>query len=931
VTEELKRFNLEEIRKAIGILFADVKFGAGECIEVRVPDKKKRITAAGWFDDKEALAKSVARLARDGFSDPDNPRRFVHENAYWTCNPASDALLARQKKNTIAIAPDTTSDNNITRRLWLPIDIDPLRPSGVSATNAEKKLAREVVETLGNKLIDELGFPSDCIVGGSSGNGYHILIRIELPNDNDARDLIKKCLAAMQGMVGTGKVEVDPKVYNAARIIKCYGTLACKGMNTADRPWRWSKLSVVPKKVVVCPTELLEKLAALAPEKNPKRALGEKRQGPWDEENTQAYLDWTNWEHGDMLPGGKPEEIAKWLGTCIVNPDHRDAAVILHTDGWNSYTCFHASCRVTWKQFTEHWEEENGERYDYPKRKLELSDSFEIEDACDGISEPIKPVDWSKVKVNVNSLLTPDLKEKLGAHLPKDETEPKSGATTVVDTEEDDAPAHSLPLNVVVNQKVRLQKWNLTDSGNAERFVARYGHAFRFASQRGWFYWDGKRWAPDSIGRVMRCATMVARKIEQELPYHLDGVVDAEKQTAIEGAVRAWAKKSESRTALGAMEYLARFAKTIDIKLSDFDRNPWAFNVANGTIDLTTGGCQPQVQADLITKLSPVEFDPKATCPLWLEFLADITAQNEELIGYLQRAVGYTLTGSTTEHCLFLLHGTGRNGKSTFIETIRYLLGDYGVAAHMSTFLVKKGDSIPNDLAALQSARMVAAVETEESKRLDEPKIKQITGGDTITARFMFKEFFEFKPQFKIWLATNALPVVRGTDEGIWRRMKRIPFNVYIPDGKKDEKLGEKLKSEASGILNWALEGLDDYRRNSLDEPQCVTDATEEYRGSMDWLERFIAEECEIVSDKDVSSRRLYERFCQWADRTGEYQCKEIKFAEAMVSHGYKKGRSRTAITGKQVNAYLGMKLKDHLANVGVDAADMDMDLNSRT
>jgi hypothetical protein len=281
-----KRFNLDEIRKAIKVLFANVRFGNGECVEVRVPDKKKHITVSGWFDDIEEMAGQVAVLAQHGFGEG---YRHVHENAYWTCNPVTDALLSRQPKNKLAIVADATSGNNITRRIWLPIDIDPLRASGVSATNAEKQLSAEVATKLINKL-EELGTPGDSMVGGTSGNGYHILIRIDLPNDKDSNDLIKKCLAAMQVMVGTGKVEVDPKVFDANRIIKCYGTLSCKGEDTADRPWRWSKLTIVPETVVVCPTDVLEQIAALAPDKNPKRALGEKREGPWTEENTQEYL-----------------------------------------------------------------------------------------------------------------------------------------------------------------------------------------------------------------------------------------------------------------------------------------------------------------------------------------------------------------------------------------------------------------------------------------------------------------------------------------------------------------------------------------------------------------------------------------------------------------------------------------------------------------
>ena len=875
----MKRFNLEEIRKAIGVLFKDVKFGDGECIEVRVPGKKKHITAAGWFDNIEELAGQVAVLAQGGFGEG---YRHIHENAYWTCNPCTDALLARQPKNTIAIAADTTSDNNITRRIWLPIDIDPIRASGVSATKEEKKLAGAVTSKLFTEL-QTIGVPVDSMAGGTSGNGYHILIRIDMPNDDDAKNLIKRCLAAMQGMVGTGKVEVDPKVFNAARIIKCYGTLSCKGEDTLDRPWMWSKLTEVPETVVVCPTEMLEKIAALAPDRNPRRDTGEKREGPWTEESTQTYLDWTGWECVDPVNYNNGR---KWNGVCIDDSNHKDAAVIL-TDGWWSYTCYHSSCKGVKKtdEFKKHWEEENGERYDYPNAKqIEESDTFEFEDACE------VPVVRPKVKVKV--VLKP-------------------GVATAADVVAEALVAPAAPA-------IQLQAWNLTDTGNAERFVARFGHVFRYCPQHGWYFWDDTRWKPNSVGRATRAATIVARKVVNELSLHLTGVTDPELAKAIEAGVKGWAKKSESQKGIGSTVGLGQWQKSIEAHISEFDRNLWAFNCANGTIDLSSGAFQPHAQSDMCTKVSPVSYDESATCPLWLSFLDDIAAGDQELIGYLQRAVGYTLTGSTDAHCLFLLHGAGRNGKSTFIETVAYLMGDYFTSAHMSTFLVRKGDTIPNDLAALTSARMVAAVETDDSRKLDEPKIKQITGGDTITARYLHKEFFNFRPQFKIWLATNALPVIKGTDEGIWRRMKRVPFKVYIPDGKMDEKLGVKLKSEASGILNWALEGLSDYLVNGLDEPECVTKATTEYRDNQDWLERFVREECEMDIKEFIGARKLYDRFCQWADRTGEYCVKEVKFAEAMTTHGYQK--ARPTVGGKRLSgvAYMGMKLKDSFGDMGM-------------
>ena len=262
----------------------------------------------------------------------------------------------------------------------------------------------------------------------------------------------------MQVMVGTGKVEVDPKVFNAARIIKCYGTLSCKGANTKDRPWRWSNLTVVPEKVEPVSRELLEKLAAFAPDKNPKRDLGEKRQGPWNVGNTQAYLDWTPWENGEQLPGGKAGESAKWLGPCIADDNHKDAALILHDDGWWSFTCFHPQCEMSHKLLMAHWEEAKDEKYPYPGSRPETWDSsasFEVEGA-----------DW--------------------------------------------VPAET-------EEKIEFRSFNLTDSGNTERLIHRYGHLFRYCPEQDWFCLDGKRWVPDSKGKVYRAALRAVRLIPEEV------------------------------------------------------------------------------------------------------------------------------------------------------------------------------------------------------------------------------------------------------------------------------------------------------------------------------------------------------------------------------------------------------------------------------
>jgi hypothetical protein len=291
MSDNTKRYDLAQIRRAIAALFQP-----GQIVEVRMMNKKKKITATGWYDDYEIMAKHIAKLARDGFGEG---HKFIQENVYWTVNPVHEGLLAREIRNDVHFAEDTTSDINILSRRWIPVDIDPLRPSGVSATKEEKARAKEVTAKLAEQLL-EIGFPKSSLVLGMSGNGYHILIRCDLPNDNDALLLVKQCLAALQLLAGTEQVDIDQKVCNAARIIKCYGTMSCKGVDTDDRPWRMAKLLDVPEKIQPCSHELLEKLAAMAPAKG-KRKEGEKREGPWTEENTQEYLESTGWECGDPL------------------------------------------------------------------------------------------------------------------------------------------------------------------------------------------------------------------------------------------------------------------------------------------------------------------------------------------------------------------------------------------------------------------------------------------------------------------------------------------------------------------------------------------------------------------------------------------------------------------------------------------------------
>jgi putative DNA primase/helicase len=338
---------------------------------------------------------------------------------------------------------------------------------------------------------------------------------------------------------------------------------------------------------------------------------------------------------------------------------------------------------------------------------------------------------------------------------------------------------------------------------------------------------------------------------------------------------------------------LAKTEAGISVTPDQLDSDPWLLNCLNGTIDLRTGELHDHRRENLCTKLVPVGFDPEAQCPIWDSFLERILGQNLELIKFLRRAVGYSLTGLTTEQILVFLYGTGANGKTTFIETMRHLFADYSQQADFTTFLEKKNDGPRNDLASLKGARFVAAVEAAEGRQLAEAVIKQTTGGDTIRARFLYHEFFEFKPQFKLFLVANHKPRIAGTDEAIWRRIRLIPFAVTIPKDERDQQLPEKLERELPGILTWAVRGCRSWQKNGLGEPAEVSEATAAYRREMDILADFIEEGCVVGPQEVVDAGQLYKVFMKWCEDSGEEPLTQKKLGEKLRERGFEAGKKR--------------------------------------
>lgn len=403
---------------------------------------------------------------------------------------------------------------------------------------------------------------------------------------------------------------------------------------------------------------------------------------------------------------------------------------------------------------------------------------------------------------------------------------------------------------------------SLTDVGNAERFVATHAEKVRHVPGMGWYFWGGLHWERDTTNRVVELAKGVAKSIYNEG----DHVQDVDLQVA----VAKHAKASQNAARISAMIELAKSDSKIVLEPAELDVNDKLLGVANGVLDLKTGTLRAAARDDFITRHSPVEYDKKAKAPQFMQFLDTVTQGNKQLQTYLQRIVGYSLTGLTDEQCLFFLYGAGANGKSTFLNIVADLLGSQLSAQTPTETLMTKRSQATNDLARLQGVRVVIANEIEDGSMMAESLVKQLTGGDMISARFHYQEFFEFKPKFKLFIAGNHKPIIRGRDNGIWRRIHLIPFTASIPAGQRDKSLGAKLKTELPGILNWALAGCKLWQKSGgLCVPTSVQAAVDDYRSEMDIIGKWIEDRCEQGPTLTTAANEAYRSYKSWSEDNG--------------------------------------------------------------
>ena len=449
------------------------------------------------------------------------------------------------------------------------------------------------------------------------------------------------------------------------------------------------------------------------------------------------------------------------------------------------------------------------------------------------------------------------------------------------------------------------KRYTFDDMGNAERIFDAYGGFIRYSyTDKRWLYYDTRKWCMDTTGEIERAAEQAIKALDADEPMYARAAELDDESGDGEGKklYKAYlAHKKYSRSNRGKKAMLDELRHKIPISPMQTDIDGMLLNTPTGIFDLREGVLRPHDPEAYITKIAHVEYDPTATCPTWERFLGEIFGGDTDLINYVQRAVGYSMTASTVEQCVFFLHGSGSNGKSTFLSIVREMMGDYTVNIQPETIMVKNSAGGANsDIARLKSARLVTTVEPNEGARLNEGLLKQLSGEDPVTARRLYGDEFEFIPQFKLWMATNHRPLIRGTDDGIWRRIKMIPFTVQIPDEKKDKHLAGKLRRELPGIFNWAIDGCRKYQEGGLQEPRSVRGSTMEYRKDMDAIQQFIDECCEQSGECPAVS--LYSAYSDWAKRNHQYEMNNNVFGRKM-SERYVKQKTRNGAV------YIGIKL----------------------
>jgi putative DNA primase/helicase len=851
-----------------------------EVFELRIFKGRGAPKASGYFNDADVAAAVV--------TDKWDGKALI----YHTINPVDPELFERSP-NQLRRPPSggCTSDStdNIARRAWLAVDIDPERAAGISATDAEKREAMRILGEAQQYLVGELGWPAPIVI--DSGNGGNLLWRIEEPNDDATRDLIVRLLGELALRFDEpGVAHVDKSIFNASRILKVPGTVACKGPNTAERPHRRSHLLEVPDVAVWLPRSAMEALAGPAEVKaHAATFAGSNGNGLIKtDDDLRAWLV-TN---GHAIRREKPETD----GTTFVlevcpdtDPGHGvdKAFVRRDVDGTLSAGCKHASCKFkSWHDLRE--KHEPG----YREKQIAFQAAYDAAQAEEA----------ARLARKAAATMPPEADEVADSGSPDDPKEAPESA----DFGTSDVPNPTIVVPPEPRQ-IPAGPFRLTELGNAERLAARH-HGRVFAVRgidelRG--YDPARGIYSAEHGLLVRYASDTVRSMYSEAHGH-DG---SDKDRA---EIAKHAARSEAKRALDAMLDLAKSLEVLAAESTDFDADPEMLNTLSGVVDLATGKVQRHAPTYRMTKCAGAAYAPGAGTPKWDAFLARIFAGDEALIAFMQRLFGYALTGYTGEQIFAILHGFGANGKSVLVDTWHAAMGDYAGTAAMKTFLPHATEAVRTDLAGFCGRRLISTSESKPGQVIDAATIKVMTS-KYVTARFLYQRSeFTYSPQYLVVLDTNYKPLVLCDDYAIKRRVLLVPFDQQIPPAEQDKKLTETLVAEElPGILAWGVAGAVDYLRNGLRIPETVRAATDEYRCEMDALHEFWGQWL-VFGEPDTwtTAKALRDALEVWAGENG-VDPKDLPKGSEWGRQLHERGarRDKKKVGGKVTSVWYGVQI----------------------
>jgi P4 family phage/plasmid primase-like protien len=803
----------------------------GQIAEIRIleastqPNSRYTETLGGFFDNPQSVLQALQTVkTATGF--------------YITLQVCKTNLINRAyNRLKKAGTGKSTADRDVRRYRWLLIDSDIHRSededvSGISSTDEEHGDAlghsRKVAEAL-----HQLGWPEPIVA--DSGNGGHLLYRIDLPLSDAG--LVERALKGLAERYNTEHIHIDCTVFNPSRICKLYGSLACKGDSTRERPHRMSRLLEVPEEIEVVNKGLLEAIAFPEPMKQSQAGTGSAGQRRSENMTGEEYLIQFCQKHGIRLKdpersGGYTKYVL--ADGCIFDRDHggKDAALIVGSQGGITYHCFHNSCaNRDWRTFRENFE--------------------------------------------------PD------AYTSKQKSSPRPSTESEQQDQSGSTPEYW------------LAKYDADDSGNGDALNALYGKDFLWCSSRGWFRWCGTHWQLDTD------SAEVKKSAVETLRRRRHAAVDAK----IEAVVKC-CKADDSRVN-GAV---SRFKTLAKANIDEFDANPDLLNCKNGVINLRTGQLLPHHRDQRFTYCVPVDYG-ESDYAEWLLYLDGVVGGGIEVVDYLQQLAGYSLTGHTREEILVYLHGPSRSGKGTWAETFMKLLPDpIATMVDFNSFTARREGDVSNfDLAPLKSSRMIFASESQRNQSLNPAKIKQLTGGDQIRACYKHRDFFSYRPQFKVWMLSNHPVNGDPEDDALWGRVRVIEFpNSFLGNEDKSKKENLKKPEVLQGVLWWAVQGaIKWYSQGAkgLQAPEAVVKTTMEHRAELDYVQQWLDECAHEHEDGWTANEVVIASYMSWCkDNNVQYPKGAKALSQSLKAKGFEPGMIRK-VMGKTKRGVGGLHI----------------------